>query len=179
MEVAPKRRSWREKVSNPMDITMPVGRSGVVKRVGDFTKDDVLLVAAAYTEKAFEAASAAEAWTGFAAKMEAGETIESASARLGTTSLPSKGKGVRQSAVDAILDLGEYTVRNMVEGACRYAALAPEHPKASPIGYLNSAVATQAETDADDPSWVVDDVAEWLEEQKEPLPTSTTPTVGA
>ncbi len=73
--------SWRDAAS-PLDMLMPVGATGVKKRLGDFNREDVLAVAEHYTANGRKMMEAGQAWTRTAERMEEGETLERALQRI-------------------------------------------------------------------------------------------------
>lgn len=66
--------SWREKV-DPLQVSMPVGNTGVRKPLGDFTREDVLQVRESYLGRARAAEETAEAWHRIAQRMGEGDTL--------------------------------------------------------------------------------------------------------
>jgi hypothetical protein len=97
-------RSWREDV-NPLDMVIPT--AGLKKRLGDFTSDDVRVMAAYYQANGQKLIEEGRRWRELAAVMHAGETLEALLERIdGTPVLPAKllKAGVR-AGVDAAVEV--------------------------------------------------------------------------
>lgn len=77
----PAARSWREKV-NPLNIPIPVGATGVTKRLGAFTREDLVLMRDYYLERGRKMIAEGEKWGAVAERMGEDETLEQALPRL-------------------------------------------------------------------------------------------------
>lgn len=73
--------SWRANV-NPMDIELPVGKTGVRKRIGDFTRADVLTMRDYYHAQGRRLIAEGDRWGTFAEQMKDAEVLEQAMRRV-------------------------------------------------------------------------------------------------
>ncbi len=65
-------------------MVLPVGSTGIRKRVGDFTREDTFAFGAHLRAKGHQLLDEAEKWTAAAEQMEEGETLEQALPRITT-----------------------------------------------------------------------------------------------
>lgn len=73
--------SWRERV-NPLDLWMPVGESGKRKRLGDFSRADVVYMQSYYTAAGRRLVDEGRKWGAVAAQMTDRERLEDAIGRI-------------------------------------------------------------------------------------------------
>lgn len=77
----PRRGSWKTDL-NPLDVSFPVGTTGVVKRLGDWNRADILAHAECFHANARRIAEEGDAWISVAGQMTDGETLEDAVPRI-------------------------------------------------------------------------------------------------
>lgn len=80
-QVGRARPSWRENV-DPLELVLPVGATGVRKRIGDFTRADMLAMRDFYHAKGRQLTEEGDRWGEFAYRMREDETLESAIGRV-------------------------------------------------------------------------------------------------
>lgn len=75
IELKPKRGSWREGVTT-LDLVLPVGSTGELKRLGSWTRADVLANRAMYIERGQKLIEDGERWGRLGELMEPDEMLE-------------------------------------------------------------------------------------------------------